>query len=387
MTRGVERIYPTKEELEKLLLSGKRIKLYQGFDPTGPDLHLGHLVGLLKLKQFQDLGHEVIFLIGNVTATIGDPSGKTTARKILPRDQVEQFAKSYKTQASKILNFGGENPVKVKYNGEWYDKMNALELAKITNHLTFAQVMERDLFQERQKSGQDVYINEFIYPALQAYDSVVLDVDLEVGGSDQMFNMMMGRKLMRNMKQKEKFVMTLSLLVDSMGNKIGKTEGNVVALDSDPKMLFGAVMNFPDDVIIKSFELITNLPVEEIESVGKSLVDGMNPRDAKIKLATEIVTLLHSKDEAEIAEKYFNDTFSKKIVPDDILEISLSAGENLPAKLVEVGIISSGNEWRRLISSGAVETESGEKISDINYLPKENTVLKIGKKRFVKIVL
>lgn len=386
LTRGVEKIYPTTEALEEVLQSGRKLRIYQGFDPTGPKLHIGHMAGLMKLKQWQEEGHKVIFLIGDITAGIGDPSGKTTARKMLSKEEVLQNAKEYVQQAGKILDFSGENPAEIRYNSEWYGKMNALEFAQIAHHLTYNQVVERDLFQERQKSGQDIFVNELFYPLLQAYDSVALDVDLEIGGNDQMFNMMMGRKLMRNMLHKEKFVMTFPLLVDSAGKKIGKTEGNVIALDSKPDELFGMTMNLPDEVIIDCFELLTNVPMSEIEEMKNEMSQKLNPRDAKFRLAKEIVTTLHGVEKAEKAASEFEKVFQKKELPQDIAEIELSGNIPLPQLLVDAQLVTSGSEARRLIEAGAVEID-GVKVSDIKstIAAHSGMIIKVGKRRFAKI--
>ena len=386
LTRGVEKIYPTREALEKELQSGKKLRIYQGFDPTGPKLHLGHMVGLLKLKQWQKLGHKVIFLVGDITATIGDPSGKTTARKMLSKEEVIKNAKNYIQQAGKILDFAGKNPVEIRYNSEWYGKMNALEFARIAHFLTYSQVIERDLFREREKSGQDIFVNEFFYPLLQAYDSVAMNVDLEVGGNDQMFNMMMGRKLMRNMLHKEKFVMTTPLLVDTAGKKIGKTEGNVIALDSDPNELFGMIMNLSDDIIAKCFELLTEVPMAEIEEMEKEMPGKLNPRDAKIRLAKEIVTLLFGVEAADKAAAEFEKVFSRKELPENIAEIELSGTFPLPQFLLELRLVSSNSEARRLISAGAVEID-GARCGDhkATISTHSGMIIKVGKRRFAKI--
>src|SRR3989344_3417775 len=235
LTRGVDKIYPSKEKLEEILRSGKKIKLYQGFDPTGDKLHIGHMVGFRKHRQWQDLGHEVIFLIGDGTGTAGDPSGKAKTReKFFTKEELRENAKDYLSQASKIVRFDGENPIKIMYNGDWLDKLTKVDILDIAGHFSLQQLIERDMFQERLKAGETINLREFLYPLLQAYDSVAMDVDLELGGSDQTFNMLAGRTLMKAMKGKDKFVMTTPLLSDSTGRKIGKTEGNVMALNDDP---------------------------------------------------------------------------------------------------------------------------------------------------------
>ena len=231
LTRGVEAIYPSRPELEKVLRSGKKLRLYHGIDPTGPTLHLGHLVQLLKLRQFQDLNHEVIILIGDFTATIGDPSDQNSARKILTRQQVLKNSKDYKSQIYKILD---QKKVIFRYNSEWLDKLKFEDLIKLSSQFTAQQTLARSMFKKRMAEGKDLYINEFLYPVFQAYDSVVLDVDLEIGGNDQMFNMLAGRTLMKKTKNKEKFVLTTKLLEDPTGKKMGKTTGNMVSLADQP---------------------------------------------------------------------------------------------------------------------------------------------------------
>src|SRR3989344_2136424 len=227
LTRGVDKIYPSREELEKILRSGRKLKLYQGFDPTGDKLHIGHMVGLRKHKQWQDLGHEVIFLIGDGTGQAGDPTGKKKTReKFFTSEELRANAKDYLAQASKVVRFDGENPIKIMYKGDWLNKLNLTDILNITQYFSVQQLIERDMFQERIKNNEDINLREFLYPLLQGYDSVAMDVDLELGGSDQTFNMLTGRTLMRKMKGKEKFVMTTPLLSESRGIKIGKSEGN-----------------------------------------------------------------------------------------------------------------------------------------------------------------
>ncbi|MBI2034582.1 MAG: tyrosine--tRNA ligase, partial [Candidatus Levybacteria bacterium] len=323
LTRGVEKIYPSKEELEKILRSGKKLKLYQGFDPTGTQLHIGHMIGLRKLKQWQDLGHHVIFLIGDFTAMIGDPSGKLSSRKMLTSEEVRHNATLYKEQAGKILRFEGKNSIEIRFNSEWLSKMSGLEFLQIAGLLSVQQVVERDLFQERQKRSQDIYMNEFLYPVLQAYDCVVMDVDMEIGGSDQMFNMLMGRKLMRHMKKKEKFVMTTSLLTDSAGVKIGKTEGNIIALADKPEDLFTNIMALGDDVIIKGLEYLTDVSSEEIKTIENKIKTGENPLSYKKKLAFEVVKQLNDASAAQKAQDEFERVIQKHELPSEIIEITL----------------------------------------------------------------
>ncbi|PIP75329.1 tyrosine--tRNA ligase, partial [Candidatus Kuenenbacteria bacterium CG22_combo_CG10-13_8_21_14_all_39_9] len=241
LEKGVESIYPDKSYLEKLLASGKKLTVYQGFDPTADTLHIGNFVGLIKLKQFQDLGHRVIFLIGDYTAMIGDPD-KRTVRKQLTYKQVIKNCKNYQAQASKILNFSGKNPVQLKYNSEWLSKLTFKDTLELLTNFTVQRILERDLFEQRIKSGNPLYLHEFMYPVMQAYDSVAMNVDGEIGGNDQTFNMLAGRDLMAKMKNKEKFVLTIKLLEDPSGKKMGKTEGNMITLNDSPKNMFGKIM-------------------------------------------------------------------------------------------------------------------------------------------------
>ena len=239
LTRRVEKIYPSKEALEKILRSGKKIRLYQGFDPSMPNLHLGNMVGVLKLKQFQELGHEVIFLVGDFTGMIGDPTDKKSLRPQLTKKQVLENCKNWKEQAGKVLNFSGKNPAKFLYNSQWLSSLSFAELLNLAHHLTYQQTIKRDMFRKRLKQDKNIYLHEFLYPLMQGYDSVHMDVDLEIGGSDQMFNMLVGRDLMKKLKNKEKFVLTTKLLVDSKGEKVGKTTGNALFLNSSAKEMYG----------------------------------------------------------------------------------------------------------------------------------------------------
>lgn len=388
LTRGVTKIYPSKEELEKVLRSGKKLRLYQGFDPTGPQLHLGHMVGLRKLRQWQDLGHHVIFLIGDFTGMVGDPSGKTAARKVLSHEEVLENARTYKKQAGKILRFTGENPVEIKYNGEWLGKMSAIDFIKITRFLSVNQVIQRDMFQERLKREENIYMNEFSYPVMQAYDSVVLNVDLEIGGTDQMFNMLLGRKLMRHMLHKEKFVMTTPLFTDSDGRKIGKTEGNVIALTDKPTDLFGKIMALPDDIIIKGFEYLTDVPINEVRIIEKNISKGDNPIKYKKQLAFEITKELNDVSTAQNAQESFEKTVQKKELPENILEAKITSNEpmKLDRLIFESGLTPSKSEAKRIIEQGGVEVD-GNRIIDPSKLikPKDNMLIKAGKRKIVKI--
>jgi tyrosyl-tRNA synthetase len=385
LTRGVDAVYPSKQNLEKVLRSGKKLTLYQGFDPTSPQLHIGHAVGLRKMRQFQDLGHKVIFLIGDFTGMIGDPTGKTTQRKVLTREEVLENAKQYKEQASKILRFTGENPVEIKYNSEWLGSMSAIDFIRLSHHLTYSQIIERDMFQERIKNGQDISMNEFLYPFLQGYDSVAMDVDMEIGGSDQMFNMMMGRKLMHNILKKEKFVLTTPLLTDSQGNKIGKTEGNAIALADEPDIFYAKIMSLGDDAIIPCMTILTDIPLETIHDVGKRMKDGANPMVYKKMLALELTKQFNSEIEANEAQKEFETRFQKGNLNEaDLPSISLTT---LPSPggtidyLTALEFATSNSDARRLVAQGAVSLNDVVIVNPKEIITvKVNDIFKVGRK-------
>ena len=386
LTRGVDGVLPQQEELKKLLMSGKRIRLYQGFDPTSPDLHIGHMVGLRKLRDFQRLGHQVIFLMGDGTGQAGDPSGKTKSRDtFFTREQLRENAKEYKKQAGRILDFKGDNPIEIKWNSTWLNKLRLVDILNIAHHFTLQQLSERDMFQERMKKGEPVNLREFLYPLLQGYDSVAMEVDLEIGGSDQMFNMMVGRTLSKNIISKDKFVLTTPLLTDSQGTKIGKTEGNAIGLTDNPKDLYGKIMSLSDDVIVKGFEYLTDVSMEEIKTIEQG-VQNENPKTYKKRLAFEIVAQLNTPEEAEKAQKAFEDTFEKGNTPKDIQILTSASDAALIDVLVKEGIVSSKSDFRRLIEQGAIKNlATGDAITDQNEVVTSDVTLKIGKKRFVKI--
>jgi len=387
LEKGVERVYPSKKALEKKLKSGKRIRVYCGFDPTSPNLHLGSAIQIRKLAQFQKLGHEVIFLIGDFTALIGDPTDKTATRKKLTKQEVEKNLKKYKQQAGKILKFSGENPAKIKRNSEWNKKLNSSDVVNLAFNFTVQQFLVRDMFQERLKKDKPIVLAEFLYPLFQAYDSVAMDVDLEIGGNDQTFNMLRGRDLMNKVKNKEKFVLTNKLLEDSTGKKMGKTEGNVVNLDEDPKEMYGKIMSWPDSLIFLGFELCTDLSLQEINELKKQK---NNPRDDKAKLAQEIVNIHHGKSAAQKAEKEFNRVFKQKKAPSKMETYpkdKLKTLSDTASVLTATGSISSKTEAKRLIEQGAVKLDNKtinnwrKKIT-----PPKGAILKVGKRKFIKFV-
>lgn len=384
LNRGVENIYPTPEFLKSKLMKGERLSLYLGIDPTSQTLHLGHIIPLLKLAKFQKLGHEIILLMGDFTAMIGDPTDKATTRKKLTRKEVLDNLKEYKKQASKFISFDGPNPALFRFNSDWLGKMNFFDVLELTSLVTVEQMMKREMFQRRSQEGRPVFVHELLYPLMQGYDSVAMGVDGEIGGNDQTFNMLVGRDLMKTLKNKEKFVITTKLLTDSGGAKMGKTEGNMVSLDQTAEDMFGKVMSWNDDIIINAFEIATNVPLTEIKQMATQISEGANPRDAKIKLAREIVKMYHGEKEAEKAVENFEKTFSKGEFPEDAKAIMAEKDEKIGDVLVRNEIVESKSEFRRLIEAGAISDYPDKKIND----PYEITGiserrLKIGKKTFV----
>lgn len=388
LTRGVEKIYPSKKALEAVLRSGKKIKLYQGFDPSMPNLTVGHLVGLLKLKQFQNLGHQVIFLVGDFTGMIGDPTDKSSVRQRLSREQVLENCKNWKGQAGRILDFKGKNPVKIMFNSQWLDKITFKDLIEVTANFTVQQMIERDFFQRRIKKRKPIFLHEFLYPVAQAIDCVQMDVDLEIGGTDQTFNMLAGRILMKALRGKEKFVLATKLLVDAKGEKVGKTAGNALFLNAPPTDMYGGVMSFPDRVIPLAFELLTTLPLQQIEQQKRALkLKKVNPMDFKKQLAFEIVKMYHGEKEAKNAEKEFERVFQKRKLPTKIKSVKLKAKNwNIVDLLVETRLCQSRSEAKRLIKQGGVEINKS-RISNIKYQisVKDGMIIRAGKRRFAKL--
>ncbi|MFA5777702.1 MAG: tyrosine--tRNA ligase [Parcubacteria group bacterium] len=389
LTRGVENIFPSREELKKVLMSGKRIRLYCGYDPTAKALHIGNAISINKLGQFQKLGHEVIFLIGDFTGMIGDPTDKSATRKKLTREEALGNSENYQKQASGYLKFDGENPAKVLRNSEWSDKINFKDLIELSSNFTVQQMLQRDMFQQRLKEEKPIYLHEFLYPLVQANDSVEMDVDLEIGGNDQMFNMLCGRDLIKAMKNKEKFVLTIKLLADENGKKMGKTEGNVVNLDETPENMFGQIMAWSDGLINPGFELCTNLVKNIVAEIKEKMKNpDNNPRDLKLQLAYEITKINYGEEKAKEAQDYFIKTFSQKEIPEDIRVVPSPAPSiSIIDYMMETGLAKSKSEARRVVEQGGLEID-GKKNTDPKALLDDSydgKVIKFGKKDFVKI--
>ena len=376
LTRGVQQVLPDKKGLAQLMAK-RKIKLYQGFDPSAPSLHLGNFVGLMKLRQFQKLGHEVIFLVGDFTGMIGDPTDKLATRKQLTREEVLKNARAWKKQIAMLLETTGTNPVKIIFNSKWSDKISFKDLIEITSKVTYQQLIERDMFQERLKKKEPIFLHELLYPIAQGYDSVVMDVDLEIGGNDQLFNMMIGRTLIKVFKNKEKHVLTTKLLIDSEGKKVGKTTGNALFLDSKPEDFYAGIMSFPDEVIYLSFELLTEIDLTGVESKIKN-----DPMLWKKKLAYEVVKLLWGEKIALKSANKFDKTFSKK-EPEFSLEIKLF--KSLSETIAPYTSLKSLSDAKRLIQQGAIKI-NGDVVTDLNYKIKKGDKIKIGKKIFGKLV-
>jgi tyrosyl-tRNA synthetase len=367
LSRGVENVLP-KELAQKKLASGERLRVYLGIDPTGAKLHLGHSVPLRKLRAFADLGHEVIFVVGSFTATIGDPTGRDAAREPLTKKQVEENFKDYKRQAQKILDFSN---IEVRYNGEWLEPLNFADIVRLASNYTIGQLIQRDMFQRRIKDGKPISLHEFLYPLMVGYDSVVLDVDCELGGSDQEFNMLSGRHLQERMGKRDKFILTTRLIEGLDGRKMSKTYDNCVYLEDEPADMYGKIMAVKDELVGAYFETATGVPMGEVEEILKG-----HPKEAKMRLGREIVAMYHDAAAAQKAENDWQNTFSQGGVPANIPTVA--AG-----KLRDIVDGVSMSELRRLVDAGAVSyVESGEKVPSIDAEVKG--VIRIGKHRFLK---
>jgi tyrosyl-tRNA synthetase len=368
LTRGVGGVIPRELALKKLR-SGERLRIYLGIDPTGAKLHLGHAVPLRKLRAFADLGHRVIFLVGSFTAMIGDPSGRDATRAPLTEAQVRENFKDYKRQAGKILDF---SKIEIRYNGDWLGTLNFADVVKLASNFTVGQMIQRDMFQKRMEEGKPIGVHEFLYPVMVGYDSVVLDVDCELGGSDQEFNMLAGRHLQERMGKREKFVLTTKLIEGLDGRKMSKTYDNCVYLEDAPGDMFGKLMSIKDSLTATYFECATNVPKAEYEQVLAG-----HPKEAKMRLAKEIVTMYHGAAAAQKAQDDWQHTFSDGGVPSD-------APTAAPGKLRDIVKDISTSELRRLVEQGAVSYVGGEKILSIDAHISSGT-LRIGKHRFLKI--
>ncbi len=389
LDRAVSEVLPKKETLLKLM-EEKKIRVYLGIDPTGSLLTLGHSVVLRKLQQFAELGHEVILLIGSGTVRIGDPTGKDSTRPELSDEQIKENFKHWKEQASKVLDF---DKIEIKYNGDWLDKLSYADMVKLMAKTTVQQLMERDMFQERLKAGRPIHGHEIMYPLLQGYDSVVMDVDLEIGGTDQTFNMLMGRTLQRSYNNKEKWVLTTPLINGTDGRKMSKSYGNFIALTEVPNDMYGKLMSTADEMIIEYFRVLTDVTDEEITKMADAMLAGENPMQFKKKLAFTITQMYHSTEAAQSAAAHFEKTVQNKQIPDSIPTISIAEKKLTALELVKSCIPEESNgNIRRLLDQGAVEImkpgkNSGKKPTHPfdEFSTSEIETVRVGKRRYFKI--
>ena len=386
ISKGVDEIIGL-EELKEKLKSKKELVVKLGLDPSAPDIHLGHTVVLRKLKQIQDLGHKVVIIIGDFTGKIGDPTGKSKARKPLTTEQVLENAKTYETQIFKILD---REKTEVKFNSEWLSKMTFEEVIKLAAKSTVARMLERDDFKKRYESNMSISLHEFFYPLMQGFDSVEIKADIEMGGTDQRFNVLMGRMLQKEFGQEPQSIIIMPLLEGLDGeNKMSKSLGNYIGIDESATIMFEKAMSIPDGLIIKYFELVTDIHPDIIERIRKDLEeDNVNPRDVKISLAKEIVELYHGKEEAKLAEDRFRKVFQKGEIPDDIKTVEVNSGDfNLADIVLGNKLVPSKKEFRRLVEQGGVKV-NGESISNIDEVSLASKfIIQIGKKKFIKVII
>ena len=386
LDRGTTEVI-VREDLEKKLRSDKKLRIKLGIDPSGADLHIGHMVVIRKLRAFQDLGHHILLLFGNFTGQIGDPTGKKDTRPAKTQEELEANAKHYIDQVSKVLDV---DKVEVVWNADWLQPLNFADVIKLASNFTVAQMLERDMFQERMKNNKPISLHEFMYPLMQGYDSVALKADVELGGTDQTFNLLAGRVLQKGYDQEPQNILTVPILEGLDGKiKMGKSEGNYIGVSDEPNDMYGKVMSIPDELILRYFELATDVAMAEIDDLRKQLDDGANPRDLKMRLGRELVEIYHYAASAEAAEAHFKQVFSKKELPDEILEKTVSENELPLIDMVRlIDSISSNSEARRLIEGGGVKVDS-KATKDIEFvvpIPEgDGVLLQVGKRRFLRI--
>ena len=383
--RGIDEVL-TEDDLVSKLKSKKQLTVKVGFDPTAPDLHLGHTVILNKMRHFQDLGHKVVFLIGDFTGRIGDPSGKNKTRPSLDKEELEKNAKTYSDQVFKILN---KDLTDIRFNSEWCEDLGADGIIGLASKYNLGRMLERDDFSKRYKANQQIAIHEFLYPLIQAYDSIALNADVEMGGTDQKFNLLVGRELQRAFDQEPQVCITLPILEGLDGiNKMSKSLDNYVGINEDPDEMFGKIMSISDDLMWRWFELLSFRPINEVNELKKEVKSGMNPRDTKILLAEEIIERFHSKEDAENAKNTFLDRFQKGAKPKDIETFSISLDDDIAIGnlLKESGLVQSTSEAMCLVKQGAVKIND-EKIDDpkLSIEKNQELLVQVGKRRFLKI--
>ncbi|OGD25582.1 tyrosine--tRNA ligase [Candidatus Azambacteria bacterium RIFCSPHIGHO2_01_FULL_40_24] len=387
LKKQIDKIYPNKESLEKILKLGKKLTIYWGIDPTSPDVHLGHSTNLFVLRRLQKLGHKIIILIGDYTAQIGDPTGKDKKRKILTENEVKENFRTYKNQILKILD---AKKTFFRFNSEWWNKMNAKELLALDDLVTYQQIIERDMFQRRIKEDKPISMKELQYPLLQGYDSVVLKADIELGATDQLFNMLVGRDLVKTFLKKEKFIITTPLLINPKTNSklMSKSEGNYISLNDSPSEMYGKIMALPDGVILTCFQLCTDVDDGKIRIIESWLKSGENPRNLKAELAFEVVKIYHGEKKAKEAAEEFERVFKKHELPKSIQDVPITIKEyNIIELLIHLDLALSRSQARRLVLENAIKVNSRVvndpmAIIDIS----EGIIVQSGKRNFRRIV-
>lgn len=388
--RGVVELLPLdelKQKLERSIRTGKRLIIKQGFDPTAPDIHLGHTVGIRKLKQFQDLGHQVVVIIGDYTGMVGDPSEKKSTRPRLTHEQVMANARTYEKQFFKILD-----PKKtiIRYNGEWFSRMTFAEIMELASKFTVARMLERDDFAKRFASQLPISIHEFFYPLMQGYDSVMIQADVEIGATEQKFNLIIGRQIQQEYGQEPQIVLTLPVLPGIDGvQRMSKSLGNYIGIDEAPEEMYGKTMRIPDELIYTYFELVTDVSLEELKNIKVALENQtINPRDLKHDLAFKIVEMYHGKEKAQAARQHFETLFIRKDIPDEMPEITVSSGSALADILVQNHIAATKSEVKRLVRQGGISV-NGEKIRDefFTFSDSGEYIIKAGKRKFLKVMV
>jgi tyrosyl-tRNA synthetase len=382
LSRNVEDVI-VKESLKTKLLSGKKLRIKFGIDPTGPSIHLGRAVPLWKLRAFQDLGHQIVLIVGDFTAMIGDPSDKLEKRPMINRATIESNMRDYKKVLGKIIDI---RKAEFKYNSKWLKKLDFLEISELAESFSVQQMSSRRNFKDRIDAGTDISLREFMYPLMQGYDSVAVKADIEIGGFDQLFNLKAGRVIQKHYGQTEQDILTTAMLEGTDGRKMSTSWGNVILITDTPNDIFGKIMSLHDDLIVKYFSLTTNTSHGEIEKIEQDIKNGANPRDAKMILAEKIVALYHGEKEAKAARDFFISTFQKKEIPDEIEEVAAEPGEKLADLLVRTGIISSKSEFRRLTEQGGIHSLTKKITLTKQDFPAEHGTYRIGKHRFIKIV-
>ncbi|MDE2312121.1 MAG: tyrosine--tRNA ligase [Patescibacteria group bacterium] len=381
--RGASEVF-TKAELKAILASEKKLRIYYGVDPSGSQIHLGHAVVLSKLQILQQLGHKIIFLVGDFTGMIGDPTDRNAVRQPLTRRQVLENAKTYKKQVSKFLSFEGKNKAEIRFNSEWNDRLTFKDIIELSGKFTVQQFLERDMFEKRMNEGKPISLHEFLYPLIQGYDAVELDADMQVGGTDQTFNMLQGRYLMKALKNKAQTVITYQLLEGSDGRKMSKSFNNVINIEDEPNEMFGKTMSISDELIKQYFVLATWVPLEKIEEIIRL----PNPRDQKLILAEEITKLYHGEKKAVSARQAFINQFSKGELPSKIPTQRISQGTyKLSVLLFEAGLVASKSEARRVIEQRGVRVNGVVAETDADLVKaKEGVLLQVGKRKFIRLI-